>query len=165
MLLVHNGTPKTENTNPEEPVTPEVPENEKTEGPKKKKPNAEELAKITTKIHNAVNGIGTKDNNLETVLDEVTKDNIVELADTYYKSFDSNMFENILDDLSGREYTQATKLLKNALLERLKGTENYKMALNFSKKIEDELRDIIRNDERIVNLLNNMVNLAQKAEA
>ena len=74
------------------------------------------------------------------------------------------MFENILDDLSGKKFTAVANKFKEVLLQRLEGTTKYAEAQRLAGKIEGELRDTISFESYIAKLLNQMVGYAKEVE-
>ena len=127
------------------------------------KPDNTNLERLADQIHASIKGIGTDDEKLDKALKLINKDNIVELVETY-NAFYPDMFENILDDLSGKKFTEVANKFKEVLLQRLEGTTKYADAQRLAGKIEGELRDTISFESYIAKLLNQMVDYAKEVE-
>lgn len=155
--VIINGADKTEGVN-------EPSQTEPTSAPKEtnetKKPTQKQLETLSNQIFDAINGAGTKDRQLQNALKQITKDNILELLETYNAKH-PDMFENVLDDLSRSDYTFAVNVFKNALLER--GGNDPKLS-RCAGEIDNELKSSWRSDETIVNNLHEMVRHIQKKE-
>lgn len=159
--VIINGAPDktekaegTKTVNPED-TTPEV--------PKKQKPDNAELTRIADMIYDSIKGLGTDDEKLGKALKQINKDNIVELVEIYNKYY-PDMFENILDDLSGKNFTAVANKFKNVLLQRLEGTTKYAEAQRLAGKIDGELHDTISFESRIAKMLNQMVGYVKEVE-
>lgn len=148
--VIINGTDKTENVNESSPAekTPATEETKKT-----KKPTQKQLETLANQIFNAIDGLGTKDTQLQNALKQITKDNVLELLETYNAKH-PDMFENVLDDLSRSDYAFAVNVFKNALLER--GGNDPKLS-RCAGVIDNELKSSWRSDKTIVNNLHEMV--------
>ena len=164
-VIINSASGKTEETTETAPVTPDIPHDEsKTSDLPNKEPDPAELRRTADMIYNAIKGFGTDDAKLDKALKTITADNIVELAETYNK-FYPDMFENVLDDLSGGRFTEVANQFKEALLERLKDTPKHADAQRLAGKIDGELSDWVSYESRIAEWLNEMVALAKEVEA
>lgn len=121
---------------------------------------SQKLETLANQIFDAIDGLGTKDAQLQNTLKQITKDNILELLEAYNAKH-PDMFEGVLDDLSKDDYTFAVNVFKNALLER--GGNNPKLS-RCAGAIDNELKSSWRSDETIVNNLHEMVRHIQKKE-
>ena len=157
-VIINNGTASTKDTQLEKPVELNGPE----ENQETKNTNTN-LERLADQIHDAIKGLGTDDEKLGKALKLINKDNIVELVETYNKYY-PDMFENVLDDLSGKKFTEVANKFKVALLERLKDTSKYADAQRLAGKIEGELRNTISFESYIAKLLNQMVGYAKEVE-
>ncbi len=142
-----------------EPQTNEAKETQKPETPAPKA-TQQQLETLANQIFDAIDGIGTKDTQLQNALSEITKDNILELLETYNAKH-PDMFAAVLDDLSGIDYTRAVEIFKNALLER---GENDSTLARLAGNIDNELESSWRSDETIVNNLHEMARHIRKKE-
>lgn len=158
--VIINGENKTEKSE----KTPDTPKTDKTPktGPnvKPNKPTKQELETLANQIFDAVDGLGTKDSQLKNVLKQISKDNIIELLETYNAKH-PDMFEAILDDLSGSDYTFAVKILTRALVER---GGNDPVLAKHAGAIENELGTTWRSDETILDNLHGMVRHIKEKE-
>ena len=121
------------------------------------------LDSLANQIFDAIDGVGTKELQLNTALKSITKENILELLTTYNAKH-SDMFEAILGDLSGIDYTMAADLLKNALVDRAQGTDVTDQISEQKGIINHELKSGVRSDETIVKALNEMARLIRQEE-
>lgn len=84
--------------------------------------NPEQVKAISNQIFDAVDGAGTKDEQLDAAIDGINKDNVIEVLNEY-NSQHPNMFEAIFDDLSGFKFKKTAQHLRDTLVARA-GTKN-----------------------------------------
>ncbi len=132
--------------------------------PKDKKPvDQAQVEALANQIFDAVKGLGTKEEQLNNALAGLTKDNIIEVLNEYNANH-PDMFEAIIDDLSGDPLKAAVRLIKNLLLERAQGFADNSYFDALSEDIDNELAKKNPDEKLLVAKLNAFANKIQERE-
>ena len=115
-------------------------------------------AEMAAVLFNAIEGFGTKDENLKSEMDKVNKDNVMELLDTWNKSYakrfgGESLLESIYGDVFwGDDREEYTRKLMEALAEKAK--EAGIDISNEYNQLNEELKAWWRDDAKIYELIN-----------
>ena len=157
--VIVNGTDAAKNTK-------EIPSEDGDKFPQKdKKPvDQAQVEALANQIFDAVKGLGTKEEQLNNALAGLTKDNIIEVLNEY-NSNHPDMFEAIIDDLSGSPLKAAVRLIKDLLHERAQSFSDNSYFDALSEDIENELAKKDPDERLLVAKLNTFANRVQEREA
>ena len=132
--------------------------------PKDKKPvDQAQVQALANQIFDAVKGLGTKEEQLNNALAGLTKDNIIEVLNEYNASH-PDMFEAIIDDLSGNPLKAVVRLMKDLLHQRAQGLSDNSYFDALAEDIDNELAKKNPDENLLVAKLNTFANKIQERE-
>ena len=132
--------------------------------PKDKKPvDQAQVEALANQIFDAVKGFGTKEDQLNNALAGLTKDNIIEVLNEYNANH-PDMFQAIIDDLSGNPLKAAVRLIKDLLYERAQGFADNSYFDALAEDIDNELAKKNLDENLLVAKLNTFANKIQERE-